>query len=180
MGLEHLLDIYLEFNKKKNWDSKFQELSGLKITLGKTYLTIFGKMCKKPTFVEELKIKWCTEFKRLGIYFDVTLSKMQVNFENTIESVKKELHSWKYRFLTVFGKITVIKIMCLPKLIHIVMVVPNPNLTHLQQLETELKKIFNDNNPHVVDETMRHMPKKLGGLGMLNINNFLTHIQDGI
>ena len=55
---------------------KFQEWSGLKINLGKTYLAIFGKLCKKPTFVDDLKIKWCTIFKLLGIYLDVTLSKM--------------------------------------------------------------------------------------------------------
>ena len=112
------------------------------------------------------------EFKLLGIYFDVTLSKMQVNYEKAIEAVKKELYSWKHRFLTVFGKITVIKTMCLLKLNHIVSVVPNPNLTFLQQLETEFKRFISDGNPHVVDETTRHMPKKLGGLGMADIDNF--------
>ena len=87
--------------------------------------------------MEELKIKWSTDFKLLGIYFDVTLSNMQLNYERAIENVKKELHSWKHRFLTVFGKIIVIKTMCLSKLNHIVTVVPNPNLTHLQPLESE-------------------------------------------
>ena len=116
---------------------KFQEWSGLKINLDKTYLAIFGKIHKKPKFVDELKIKWCTEFKLLGIYFDITLSKMQVNYEREVDAVKKELYSWKHRFLSVFGKITVIKTMCLPKLNHIVSVVPNPNLSYLQQLETD-------------------------------------------
>ena len=60
-------------------------------------------------FVDDLKIKWCTEFKLLGIYFDVTLSKMQIKYEKAVESVKRELYSWKHRFLTIFGKITVIK-----------------------------------------------------------------------
>ena len=54
---------------------KFQEWSGLKINLDKTFLAIFGKIHKKYKFVDELKIKWRTEFKLLGIYFDVTLSK---------------------------------------------------------------------------------------------------------
>ena len=38
--------------------------------------TIFGRDCKKPQFVDELKLKWCNEFKLLGIHFDVTLSNM--------------------------------------------------------------------------------------------------------
>ena len=144
---------------------------GIKINLGETYLTIFGKQNKKMKFVDELGVKWCLEFKLMGIYFDVTLSKMLVNYDKAIESVRKELSSWKYRFLKIFGKITVIKTLCLPKLNHIVSVVPNPNLAHLKQLESELKTFIFDNNPNVVDETTRHMTKQQGGLGIPNINN---------
>ena len=97
---------------------------------------------------------------------------MQVNYERAVDAVKKELYSWKHRFLSVFGKITVIKTMCLPKLNHIVSVVPNPNLTYLQQLEAEFRRFISDNNPSVVDETTRHMTKQNGGLGRININNF--------
>ena len=116
-------------------------------------------------------VKWCLEFKLLGIYFDVTLSKMLLNYDKAIKSVRKELSSWKHRFLTIFGKVTVIKTLCLPKLNHIVSVVPNPNLAHLKQLESELKTFIFDNNPNVVDETTRHMTKQQGGLGIPNINN---------
>ena len=113
--------MYLEFDKKSNWRNKenvrtdlevinrFYEWSGLKVNLGKTHVTIFGREYKKPGFVEELGVKWCSEFKLLVIQFDVTLTNMQRNFEIGIEKVKKELHSWKSRFLTVFGKLTVIK-----------------------------------------------------------------------
>ena len=76
---------------------------------GQTYLTIFGKIHRKPTFTEELKIKWCTSFKLLGIHFDITLSNMQINYEKAVESVRKEINSCKYMFLMIFGKITVIK-----------------------------------------------------------------------
>ena len=150
------LSIYLEYNRNRESENrsnvqsilqtmdKFREWSGLKINLGKTYLTIFGKQHKKTKFVDELGVKWCLEFKLLGIYFDVTLSKMLVNYDKAIESVRKELSSWKHKFLTIFGKITVIKTLCLPKLIHIVSVVPNSNLVHLKQQ---------------------------GGLGIPNINN---------
>ena len=106
-----------------------------------------------------MKIEWCLEFKLLGIHFDVTLSKMLLNYDKAIESVRKELSSWKHRFLTIFGKITVIKTLCLPKLNHIAWVVPNPNLAHLKQHEAELKTFIFDNNPNVVDETTRHRTK---------------------
>ena len=150
-GLKHFLDmyaddlsIYLEYNRNRESENrsnvqsilqtmeKLREWSGLKINLGKTYLTIFGKQHRRPRFVDELGIKWCLEFKLLGIHFDVTLSKMLLNYDKAIESIRKELSSWRHRFLTIFGKITVIKTLCLPKLNHIVSVVPNPNLALLR------------------------------------------------
>ena len=62
--------------------------------------------------------------------------------------------------------------MCLPKLNHIVSVVPNPSLAHLKLLESELKIFISDNNPNIVDETTRHMAGRPGGLVVPNINNF--------
>ena len=95
--MEHLRDMYaddlsvcLEYKKQNSYENKvnvqsilqvmekFREWSGLKINLGKTYLTIFGRHFEKPKFVDELKIKWCVEFKLLGIYFDSTLSQTPV------------------------------------------------------------------------------------------------------
>ena len=78
-----MLSIYLEYKKGKESENKeniisilqimkkIQEWSGLKMNLDKTYLAIFCKIHKKPKFVDELKIMWCTEFKLLGIYFDI-------------------------------------------------------------------------------------------------------------
>ena len=82
---------------------------------------------------------------------------MHINYDKAIDSIQKELKSWKFGFLTIFGKITVIKTLCLPKLNHIVSVVPNPSLAHLKLLESELKIFISYNNPNIVDETTRHM-----------------------
>ena len=80
------LSIFLEYKKPSSYENKanvrcilqtmemFKGWSGLKINLSKTYLTVFGNLADKPRFVEDLRIKWCTEFKLLGIYFDSTLS----------------------------------------------------------------------------------------------------------
>ena len=62
--------------------------------------------------------------------------------------------------------------LCLPKLNHIVSVVPNPSLAHLKLLESELRAFITDGNPNVVDETTRHMARKYGGFGVPNINTF--------
>ena len=109
--------------------------SGLKINRGKTYLSIFGKRISCPGYVITLRIKWCTEFKLLGINFDQTLDQMDENYEGCFEKVKNELSSWRHRFLTVFGKIMVIKTMCLPKFTHIATVIPSLNMLFGEQLD---------------------------------------------
>ena len=143
------LSIYHEFDKWKNNTNRenirevlnimeiFYKWSGLKINLSKTYIAIFGKEVNEPKFVQELKLKRCTSFKLLGILFDVTLSDMPINYQKGLKSKKKELFSWKYRHLTIFGKLVVIKTLCLPKLTHIVSVIPNPCSTFITELETE-------------------------------------------
>ena len=50
--------------------------------------------------------------------------------------------------------------------------VPNPCLTNVTELESELKSFINNNNPSVVNDVTRHMHTKMGGLGMLNVNFF--------
>ena len=91
----------------------------------------------------------------MGIYFDSTLSKMYINYDKAIYTIKKEINSWKFRFLTIFGKVTVMKTMCLPKLNHMASVVPNPSVAHLKLLESELKLFITDKNQNVVNETSR-------------------------
>ena len=110
--IDHLLDIYAdnltiypEYNRKSNWCNRenvrrvlevmnrFYVWSRLRINLSKTHLNILGKVHRKPAFIEELKIEWCINFELLGIYFHITLSNMQVNYEKAVESVKNELHS---------------------------------------------------------------------------------------
>ena len=102
---------------------------------------------------------------------------MNTNYDKAIDSIRKEVNSWKFRFLTIFGKITVIKTMCLPKLNHVVAVVPNPSVAHLKLLESELKFFITDGNPNVVDETTRRMTVKNGGFVVPNINTFWKSIR---
>ena len=48
-----------------------------------------------------------------------------------------ELNSWKFRHLTILGKIIVIKTLCLPKFTHIAAGIPNLCITKLSKIEGE-------------------------------------------
>ena len=93
------------------------------------------------------------------------------------EKVKKELSSWQHRFLTVFGKITVIKTMCIPKFTHIATVIPNLSISQIKEIEREFETFLNENNPSVTNKTTRYMNKKDLGLGMLKVNHFWMAIK---
>ena len=78
------LTLYLEWSESHTQNANnvsvvletlesFCLLSGLKVNRGKTMLTIFGNKDTDPTLCEELRIKWCTKFKLLGLWFDQTL-----------------------------------------------------------------------------------------------------------
>ena len=98
-------------------------------------MSIFGAGLGCPKFVDTLGIKWSTEFKLLGLNFDQCLGKMDRNYLDCFDKVKKELSSWRHRYFTVFGKITVIKTMCIPKLTLIYMVIPNLNIGQIKEIE---------------------------------------------
>ena len=98
---------------------------------------------------------------------------MDENFQDCFKKVKKELNSWRHRFLTVFGKITVIKTLCIPKFTHIATVIPNLKFGQINEIEREFEIFLTESNPSVTDKMTRHMSKKDLRLGLLRIDRFL-------
>ena len=97
---------------------------------------------------------------------------MHIIYDKAIDSIRKEVNSCKFRFFTIFEKITVIKTMYLSKLNHVVAVVPNPSVAHLKPLVSELKLFITDGNPNVVNETTRRMAVRHGGFGIPHSYSF--------
>ena len=62
----------------------------------------------------------------------------ELNFRKKITDVSKILKSWQHRKLTLLGKVTVIKTLALPKLIHLLTSLPNLK----QSLFNDLNKYF--------------------------------------
>ena len=135
--LTHLLEIYADdmtifleaYSKSiksviKTLDD-FYGLSGLKISVSKTKAIWFGKnyMCDYK-LCPEIDLIWDKKFTLLGIDFHNNLEKMEDNFWNKMSSLEKLLANWSYRYLTTYGKITIIRSLALSKLSHIVLVIP--------------------------------------------------------
>ena len=86
-------------------------------------ITIFRCKETDTQLCEELRIQWCTRFKLLGLCFDQTVEDMKVNYEAAKSKVKAMANRWKNRYVSVYGKLCIVK--TLPKLIHILTVLTN-------------------------------------------------------
>ena len=129
-------------------------------------------MCKEKLNVST-KLQWGdSEFTLLGLFFSTELSEMtKTNYEKAIVKAKQCLNSWRYRYLTPIGKITVVKTLILSKFTHLFMSLPST----IQILDEINKLIFNyiwSGKPDKVNRQQICKKNLAGGLGMVNIYNF--------
>ena len=75
-----------------------------------------------------LGIKWPNEpIKALGLHYTYNLKLLhEKNFLERLDSVKKLINIWSSRGLSMYGKVTVIKSLIIPKLVYISSVLPTP------------------------------------------------------
>ena len=81
------------------------------------------------------------------------------------------MENWKSRFLTPFGRITLIKTLFLPKLIHLIMLLPVPNVP-LQEINNLMYELLWDSKPDKVKRKTICAECSKGGLRMTDIFNF--------
>ena len=97
---------------------------------------------------------------------------MNKNFENKIIKIEKLLSHWSYRYLTPYGKVTIIKSLALSKLSHVALVIPNPTKIMFKKIETIFYKFLWNGKSEKVCRADTKLPEKLGGLGMPDIEQF--------
>ena len=89
--------------------------SGLKLNAEKTEALWLGSNFGNHPFIDIENIN--KPIKILGVYFTSNWRKRQdVNFDALLKSISETLKGWKWRNLTLFGKIQVIKTFVIPKL----------------------------------------------------------------
>ena len=155
--------------------SDFYKLSGLKISCSKTKAVWFGSAHdSNQQLCHDLGLKWVRSFTLLGIKFDNALINMKSNFDEKIEDIEKMLSNWSYRYLTPFGKITVVKSLGLSKLSHVALVIPNPSKEMLKRIESIFFKFIWGNGSEKVRRDDCKLPVKCGGLAMPDVLQFWT------
>ena len=104
----------------------FRELSGLRIISYKTEGMWVGS-CRNNK-LKPFGIKWPDEpIKALGVYYTYDIKLLHgKNFIERLDSVKKLINIWYSRGLSLYGKVTIIKTLLIPKFMYILSLLPVP------------------------------------------------------
>lgn len=162
--------------------TQFASISGLTINFQKTVVVWLGsrKNCN-TRYLRDMNFTWDpggaenSKFKYLGIYFSTKiLDIVSLNFENKLQEIDKILKNWSKRFLTPFGKITVIKTLALSKLTYLFTNIPDPELKFMKDLETRLYTFLWGSRTNKINKKHVCLNKFEGGLNMVNVFDYLS------
>ena len=104
---------------------RFEKLSGLKVNYKKTEAMWIGS--RRDSSETPLTLKWCKTVKALGVHYTYNREELiQKNFYDKIADIKKQIHLWSWRSLSLLGKVSIIKSLLLPKLTYIFSILPTP------------------------------------------------------
>ncbi len=147
--------------------NKFSQVAGMKLNVEKTEGVLLGPL--KDTTDTYEGIKFTNKAIRcLGIYLGHDKNECDTkNWEEKLEKIKLIFERWKYRKLTLFGKILIVKSLAASKIYHVMSILETPD-SFLKEFE---KSIF-----HFLWETTDRIKRKTlighkyqGGLKMLDI-----------
>ena len=108
---------------------------------------------------------------------------MHTNYDKGLEDIKKIANCWLYKYLTIFGKITVVKTYILSKISHIASVLPPPPLKTCKMFDKIILDFIQGTNSEgniknsIITETILHAPKSQFGLGPHNTKNFCSALK---
>ena len=148
----------------------FARHSGLRVNSGKTELFAIGS---KRLLQEELNHTVVKSIKILGIYFDChKTSRKKANFDLIFQSVQKTLNMWKWRGLTLLGKIQIVKTFVIPRFMSKVPLIPVSD-----DLIKEINKLIYNfiwHGNEKIKRTALINDIEDGGLKMLDIESMIS------
>ena len=105
-----------------------EDIQGIKIG-GEEYKVSQFADDSGETFNHRFKFEWNQkEFTILGIRFSCNLNNtIELNYQEKLSQIEKELKQWSKRILTPLGRITILKTLIISKLNHLFISLPNPS-----------------------------------------------------
>jgi hypothetical protein len=158
-------------NALKTILDQFASVSGLKCNSDKTVLMQVGRKVEIGENIRNLGFNISDSIHILGMTIDSELQSLDANFDKTLDGLKKSVEFWGRYYLTLPGRINIIKCLLLSQVTYLgsILMPSSAKLTAMQSIldNYALGKI-NFSKKKIPD------PVEQCGLGLFNIENFLT------
>jgi len=155
---------------------KFASFSGLRCNTEKTSIMQVGYKIPISDEIAGLGFNFADSIHILGMDIDNELKNLDANFDKTLASLKKSIDYWDRYYLTLPGRINVIKSLLFPLVLYLGCFIM-PSNTKLKQMQSLLDDFaigkLNFSKKRVT------VPQDQGGLGLFDIEKFLTGQQAG-
>ena len=167
---------------KKSFEAAIQTLrffasfSGLDMNLEKTQIIWIGsRKNSNIRYMTHLNFIWNpTSFKALGVSFSTNLNTIvDLNYDGKLHEIKRIFNSWSRNNLTPYGKIHVIKTYAIAKIVHLLINIPDPHLTFIQELERIMYDFLWNKKPSKVSRQTVCLTYRKGGLNMIDLYSFI-------
>ena len=158
----------------------FASISGLKINYEKTQVIWIGSRKNSDTvYLPELNLTWNPPcFKVLGVVFSTDLQQIgSYNYDGKLDEIRRLLLVWSRRYLTPFGKITILKTLALSKLVYLFSSIPDPPETFITELEKLFYDFLWDKKPSKIKKTIVCAKYEMGGLKMPDVKSFISSMK---
>ena len=146
----------------------FSEISGLKLNVEKTEAIWLGS--DKNRKEKPLGIKWPDKpIKLLGLYIGHNDKDLEIsNFRHKLIDLKRLLHSWEERDLSIIGRILVVKSLAVSKFVYLFNLISFP-LNVLKEIENSINEFVWKGKAKKVKHNVFIQDYKYGGCKMYDI-----------
>ena len=99
------------------------------------------------------------------------------NFESKLKVIQSIMNNWRRRFITVRGKITLVKSLLLPKLTHILVSLPKPSIAFIKRLKSSIFHFIWGGKVDRLKRLSICKPYTDGGLAMIEVDSYVEALK---
>ena len=153
----------------------FKKASGLTINFTKTEGMWIGS--SKNNKAKPFGIIWPSEpIKALGVFYTYDQKLLlEKNFIENLDKIKKLLNVWSSRGLSIYGKVTIIKSLVIPKFVYLASLMPTPNNVIVELNRLLYKFLWNGTDKVTRLSTINEFEK--GGLKMIDLECMIKSLR---
>jgi hypothetical protein len=151
---------------------QFEQVSGLKVNVDKSIAVWIGKRVNTyDTVSNRVRLKWADSFILLGIHYDVNLKSMiEHNYRLALGKMENVLQFYRSVSLSMIGKVTVIKSLVIPKLVHVLQVLPLPDKKFVDVVNKLMRDFIWNNGKSRISLKQLQQDYKEGGLKIPDVS----------